>query len=105
MTLPPGPELDRAVAEAIGLVATHRTIDGRTWFVDPRDGTLAVPIEFRPSTDLNHAFQAAEMAGMFLELNRLADSWQAHTYAMNGKSCTAPTPALAICYAILKHTC
>lgn len=90
-----GAELDRAVAEAIG------------WRIDPSRpldwiGSNGVSVEeFRPSVDLNAAFDAAEKAGMFLELNRLSWGWQAGTHAMKANYAIGQTPALAICAAIL----
>ena len=85
-----GPELDRAVAEAIWL--------------RPEDyfGDNGEFVPFRPSTDLNAAFAAAERAGMFLELNRLSWGWQAGTHAMKANYAVGPTPALAICAAVLE---
>ncbi len=114
-----GHELDWAVAEAIGLdTAAMRTNDERERLppvmISPREwdelrgvehvtceGDVAC-IPFQPSTDLNAAFAAAEKVGLFD--NARLSSW-------NGKwevrwspteNCWGPTPALAICVAILK---
>ena len=58
----PGAELDRAVAEAIGLKATHKVLCGGYYFVRPGDEMEAFPVKFAPSVDLNAAFFAAEKA-------------------------------------------
>lgn len=84
-----GPELDRAVAEAIGL---------KEWC--------------SPSMDLNEAFYVAELAGLF---NVVRDGHEVHLaktidgeweILMGGSEMgyltRESTPALAICAAILK---
>lgn len=86
----PGPELDCAVAEAIGTKTCH---------------------PFRPSTDLNAAFAAAEKVGLFDEFWRtlgrdeLGETWGVFEQGF-GKTTIAgeqhETPALAICAAILE---
>lgn len=58
MTLTAGPELDREIAEAIGLEVRYndlgecyvRVSDGEAWL---------------PSRDLNHAWEAADAAGLW----------------------------------------
>lgn len=104
-----GPELDRAVAEAIGLIPTGRILGGRYYFVDPRDGTEAIPYGFRPSIDLNDAFNAAEkVASDFYGCVELPPCITLDN--RTGWRCTieespegrGSTPALAICAAILQ---
>jgi hypothetical protein len=128
----PGPELDIAVAEAIGrpldqhyglyhCKSCHRyKIDRYTMrdgcFCDcdmPPGGPVPrleyVESGFRPSTDLNAAFAAAEAVGLFDEwaLTHSMVSWRI-TPAKQGLWFIDPvlalefTPALAICAAILK---
>ena len=104
-----GPELDMAVAEAIGENATiyynHELA---------KNICLLVPSEmaFEPSTDLNAAFEAAEKVGLFTGalvyvgrkecgdwvVNRVPshDSLAVQKYGVDD------TPALAICAAILE---
>lgn len=102
-----GPELDRAVAEAIGLVCTHQILwSGEQLFADPRNPQSGLRT-FQPSTDLNDAFRAAEFAGLF-------DSWSIGKFSNPPRSGWSiegddspdgnlyDTPALAICAAILK---
>lgn len=92
-----GPELNRAVVEAVAVP-------------DAVQPALTV-LNFSPSTDLNAAFAAAEAAASGA---RGFGDWELSTYVgYNEKGwtcqigdCTerafAPTPALAICAAILK---
>lgn len=116
--LSPGPELDAAVAKAIGW---HRgTVDSdamRFWW-DDRGMKRAEHSKFHPSADLNCAFEAAERAGLFDRCDHIlsrgsADDprgpwWVNHTRyrdsELSKESVVAagPTPALAICAAILK---
>jgi hypothetical protein len=83
----PGPELDLAVAKAIGVdVKSH----------------LEVGIQWCPSADLNAAFEAADKANLFLELTRInQDTWMVEGKILGTRYATANTPALAICSAIL----
>jgi len=95
-----GVELDRAVAEAIGWrIEACRPLD---WI-----GSNGVSVEeFRPSVDLNWAFAAAEKVGLF-------DRWVIGQWSNPPQSgwgiegddspvtSLYPTPALAICAAIL----
>lgn len=102
-----GAELDRAVAEAIGLKATHRLSSGSFLFTHPRSGVGAVHSAFRPSTDLNDAFYAAEAVGLF-------DQWHIGKWSNPPQSGWGiegddspvsglyQTPSLAICAAILE---
>lgn len=99
-----GPELDRAVAEAIGLINSHRRVE---LFIDPRDGKDAAPRTFNPSTDLNDAFKAAEVFGVInsyrvLRTNR--HHWEIYEIgeSLDRVVSSGETPALAICAAILK---
>lgn len=108
-----GPDLDRAVAEAIGLVCalqSHdiplRSSDGKQFFSDPRDPLPGLRA-FQPSTDLNDAFHAAEETGLFEGrwLGRLVTGWaimDLETMNVVGQDRGCSTPALAICAAILK---
>ena len=107
-----GPELDAAVAKAIG-------IEGEMY-----DGEFFVRLpgrmfrsEWRPSTDLNAAFEAAEKAELFgiethprdpykhLSLDFVVGMWRMGYLSANCAQETlahATTPAVAICRAILK---
>ncbi len=126
----PGPELDCAVAEAIGLGSAcvhhgHILITPREW--DEMRGVDHTTCEgnvactpFNPSTDLNAAFAAAEKAGLLLVNGDLTSptyglSILHYEYAVKDKQMewvvryrfgdrlsSAPTLALAICAAILK---
>ena len=103
MELKAGPELDRAVAEAVG---------GNCGFY-----------LFRPSTDLNAAFAAAEKVGLWgdwvltdqylPDLSEIRNGWgiwefeQLASAICGGDGDPAivhSTPALAICAAILKSS-
>lgn len=102
-----GPDLDRAVAEAIGLVCQAKVLGSDVqFFSDPRDPLPGLRV-FQPSTDLNDAFHAAELTGLF-------DEWTIGKFSNPPRSgwgiegddspdCNLyDTPALAICAAILK---
>ena len=102
MEIKPGPELDRAVAEAIG------------WWIDaarPLDwsGSNGVSVEeFWPSRDLNDALAAAEEVGLFKQYGYCEAAGQhviSKTVPVKSWMDTVAheaTPALAICAAILK---
>jgi len=103
-----GVELDRAVAGVIGLICTQRVLGSDVeYYVDPRDGTSAIPERFQPSTDLNAAFAAAEAVGLFdfHTIDHYCPKWQVRPVSMP-EDCIpvseGETPALAICAAILK---
>jgi len=106
----PGYELDRAVAEAIGLKATHKVLGGGYYFVRPGDEMEAFPVKFAPSVDLNAAFFAAESVGLFSESYRgickepSDDTWGVVDVLSNCERVISSedTPALAICAAILE---
>ncbi len=89
-----GAELDRAVAEAIANFGT----------VHP-DGVFspALPIPFRPSVDLNAAFDASEAVGLFDVhwLGKLQTGWVVHEMD-TGPISECETASLAICAAILE---
>lgn len=104
-----GFELDRAVAEAVGL----NSIRGPAgFFIDPREGIRAIPFLFQPSVDLNAAFAAAEKAGLFtIERDgpevHLAKTFDGQWEILTGGSAMGyvsreATPSLAICAAILE---
>lgn len=108
-----GLDLDRAIAGVIGLICTHRVLGSDIeFYVDPRAGANEVPRMFKPSTDLNDAFQAAEVAGLFdvvrngpeVHLAKTIDGeWEILTGGSEmGYVTRKDTPALAICGAILK---
>lgn len=115
-----GPELDKAVAEAIGLrpldidynpsardfpcVEYFRGADsgivrGQVWYW--RDGQF---VSFKPSTDLNAAFAAADRAGVFNEwsLAQWDSGWGFEGTYESALGVSQATPALAICAAILE---
>lgn len=122
-----GIDLDRAIAGVIGLICTQRVLGSDIeFYADPREGTVsdqrvgspAVPRTFNPSTNLNNAFYAAEVTGLFLGCRHILGHgslvnpdgpwWVNHTrdrddelsdYSQVGSGATA---ALAICAAILK---
>lgn len=111
-----GPDLDRRVADAIGL--TYPFFDGKPigLFEPIPEGAEerscldpAIPDDWIPSysLDLNAAFAAAEKAGVFDEwaLQKSGGEW---TFVDCNDCCNEwigfaqPTPALTICAAILK---
>jgi hypothetical protein len=105
-----GIDLDRAIAGVIGLICTQRVLGSDIeFYVDPGAGTLAVPRTFKPSTNLNDAFHAAEKVELFPGrwLGTLVTGWtimELHTQNVVGPEDGCSTPALAICAAILKVT-
>lgn len=100
----PGPELDRAVAEAVGFDPRTNAV-GQT-VIETKDAI----VQFQPSIDLNAAFAAAEKVASG-EMG--FGDWELSTYVgRNEKGWTCqigdcdersfqPTPALAICAAIM----
>ena len=107
-----GPELDRAVAEAIGWTYRQSSsqwaeILGLVCWHDT-DGNEHHGYPPAVSTDMNAAHEAAEKVGLFdrYALTRLGDVWRI-TPAKQGLwfadpvLASGPTPALAICAAIL----
>lgn len=106
-----GADLDRAVAEKIGLVATHKTIGSDHWlFIDPRDGTLATPRYFQPSTNLRDAFIAADKVGLFGDRHRVLrketdETWEIAEVLASSEVIVSSeyNPRLAICAAILRQ--
>lgn len=105
-----GPELDRAVAAAIGLLCTSRVLGADIEFwADPR-APREVPRTFNPSVDLNDAFYAADAIGLFNESYRgickepSDDTWGVVDVLSNCERVISSedTPSLAICAAILE---
>jgi len=120
-----GAELDEAVADAIDLQYFPRTglLDdsSHTVLITPREwdeirgiehitceGDIAC-IPFQPSIDLNAAFAAAEKVELFdhetpPSYRRCLFGVDDDTWCVGGPGLSAdgPTPALAICAAILK---
>ena len=117
-----GPELDRAVAEAVGWQYTERQnfrnrfdeVVGRTllgWWDGDKYIGHGAPL---CSTDLNVAFAAAEAVGLFHQhlIVLDGDGWQiwrhehfsANCYGGDGEVFVGPfsIPALAICAAVLE---
>jgi hypothetical protein len=113
----PGPELDQAVAKAIGATLFAGKV---FWELDgkPLPEALSIPEMYRPlssgqmlpyfSTDLNAAFAAAEKVGLFqmqggdhCVLCQQGPLWIIHTIEDEGICVSERTPALAICAAIL----
>lgn len=114
----PGPELDRAVAEAIGLVCTHRVLCGDMQvFFDPRDpDPLPRLKEFSPSTDMNDAFMALDQSDILTE-NRVVfrrditgEKWEIVDVYVGSEPFTCheiilaseDNPPLAVCAAVLR---
>lgn len=104
----PGPELDRAVAEAVGVPHSTGHESGLCFRTD-----LDPWEPFAPSADLNAAFEAAEKQGLFDVVSLTRDEFQkSRRWAVEEFVCskkemfsviaTGPTAALAICAAILK---
>jgi hypothetical protein len=102
--IPVGPELDAAVARAVGYDLPSYQ-DGRCSACDREYG-------WRPSIDLNAAFEAADKAGLFDNVNRRFSKeggreggWVvAEIVSMAGDEMDiafGSTPAEAICRAIL----
>ncbi len=96
-------ELDRRVAEATG----WRHIDDESNEGIPPKGDYKYAPLPHPSTDLNAAFAAAEEVRLFDEwCLGLGLEWEVMTEGdyLAGREVfvSAPTPALAICAAILK---
>lgn len=100
-----GPELDAAVAEACGI---EGIIGGMGFLVmsDPTPKGSFGYVMWQPSTDLNDAFEAAEKVGLFEKhyLFKRGDAWCVTDLpaAAEWLDCSGPTPAVAICRAILK---
>jgi hypothetical protein len=108
-----GPELDLAVAEAVGLAVVGGGIDDdEVWVVNADTVTSGL---FHPSRDLNAAFAAAAKAGLFdpdgpeahLSCHPAAEEtwkvwWEDSSWPDGGCAVYEPTPALAICAAILR---
>jgi hypothetical protein len=103
-----GIDLDRAIAGVIGLICTQRVLGSDIeFYVDPRAGTNAVPRTFKPSVDLNDAFQAAEMSFRDYTIKKLGtDKYEFECYFKgdDGRSRCGEyaSPCLAICAAIMK---
>ena len=115
MELVAGEELDRRVAEAIGLETCLCGPAERGY--SPKTGMClrcALTPAKRYSTDLNAAFTAAEKVGLWNShlIAKDGDNWEAwrhehfaaNMYGRDGEVFAGPfpTPALAICAAILK---
>lgn len=105
MTLTASPETDLAVAKACGIDVSFVHCFERGGILQRND----VPgyTVFRPTTDLNDAFLAAEKFGLFGPDISLC--WQGRKHGWYILDCAArkpvgngPTPAIAICAAILK---
>jgi hypothetical protein len=110
----PGRELDKAVAEAIGLESAIFRISGVHVTLQEWDELRGVEhhtyegnmpcLQFHPSGDLNAAFAAAEKVGIFDGgdmLQKLSDGiWE--VWGVHNEIGRGATPALAICAAILK---
>jgi hypothetical protein len=105
MMLEPGPELDQTVAVAVGIEGRIGD-DGFARLARPNSRDYLV---WSPSTDLKTAFAAAEKVGLFdpggltcfngiWMVSRLSSDVTAPTCVI----AEAPTPALAICEAILE---
>jgi hypothetical protein len=102
--------LDRAIADTIGMVSTHKVLGSDIeFFADPRS-PREVARTFNPSIDLNDAFYAAESVGLFEDSQRvlrkdtLDATWEIVDMLASSEVIlvSEDTPALAICSAILK---
>lgn len=127
-----GPELDAAVAKAVGI--TDGRVEGDAFYrwTPPNHNGYTDHFEWSPSTDLNAAFEAADACRLF-EANTAVDGgwltlagvgdaeqnpqkqWGFMQFGYNIQRCwwlfpngsggltgiAQPTPALAICRAIL----
>lgn len=122
--LKPGRELDEAVAKAVAPCSLYHcpycglykldyyTLNDGAFCSCERPVGGPIPrlecVPFRPSTDLNAAFAAAESAGLFdgRSLYRDDEGWHIGTFYYGAEDyedvSVAPTIALAICAAILK---
>lgn len=111
----PGLKLDLAVAEVIGLENTYLGMDcvlitSCDWdrMYEIQHSTTEGPIackKFAPSTDLNAAFAAAEWTKLFQDwfLAKRTKGWYLEVFEGRPMDIAeTPTPALAICAAILK---
>ena len=112
-------ELDCAVAKAVGIktavacrggvvLISHREWDELRGIEHPTcEGDVSC-IPFTPSTDLNAAFEAAEKVSDYIGVIKNQNSpngfWEAKLSLLDGwdEWSRQPTPALAICAAILK---
>lgn len=110
--LVPGATLDAAVAKACGITDVGDDGLPAYWPKLPPDifesgVTCTVPIPFRPSIDLNAAFDAATKAHVFHKgsLTEWGDDWRVTEFINMAGDCRTvgkgSTPALAICAAIL----
>lgn len=102
--LTPGPELDARVAAACGATPVFSFVPPNLWKF--ADGKRVNQDDWRPSTDLNAAFEAAEKVGLFAPRNNITvwkihDDWRASFNHDNGRGFTCPTLPLALCAAIL----
>lgn len=108
----PGPELDAAVAKACGIEGTLMQFKSvGVLFVLTQGDLISVDERYawQPSKDLNAAFEAAEKFGLFdgWMLYKAVAVWgfqDAYDSPLRNGDCVleAPTPALAICAAILE---
>lgn len=108
----PGTELDQAVAKAIGWEYAGYCRRGPMFAKNSEDGLkdhVEVGIDWTPSTNLNHAFKAAEKIGLFdysmpHGYRRCLFRINLETWRIGGPDfkTDAQTPALAVCAAILK---
>ena len=97
-----GPELDAKIAEACG----YKAVITQSGCCIPDPGGLRMLVRWRPSTDLNATFRAAEKCGLFdgdswhLRKN-IDETWSIRSTVEYSCECT---PALAICAAIIAIT-
>ncbi len=103
-----GPELDAAVAKAVGLDVVNEDKGDLQRIVfrkDNRDYFAAEKVvHWQPSRDLNAAFEAAEKCGLFetFMLCKFATRWILVDESHNCPFGRADSPTVAICRAILK---
>jgi len=101
-----GAELDRAVAEALGMIFDVSDCKVELLILSEEDSGIAELVPFAPSKDLNDAFYASEQAGLFthnraLRVNRYHWEIIESGDPLERVVSKGDTPALAICAAIL----
>mgnify|MGYP003490644215 FL=1 len=107
-----GIDLDRAIAGAIGIGTYGSTVclmQAHEWdkLFGRNDTDTVMDMPFMPSSHLDAAFAASEVAGLFNNyrvLRKNRHHWEVYEVgeSLDRVVSTGDTPALAICAAILK---